>query len=211
MSQQLIINDHAFFAEERVAKLSLAVLLQDDFAPNKRTIGKVKVSIKEQHLQATQNLSGYYIFMDVLDGDYTIQVISDYYFNIEEEVTLPVPDPRNPVKSITLIPVPYYPFPSGTTLVKGVVKDELSAQPVAGANVRILNPEVGSRTTKKGEFALYFTGLKEQDVIKVNKKKYVKGDTNQNLTLEIIHPDYADKQVNIEVEENKTTSITITI
>jgi len=90
-------------------------------------------------------------------------------------------------------------------LIKGMVKD-LEEQPISGAMVKVLNKEIENQTTGKGEFVLYFTGLTEEDVIKVNKKRFVKGNGNPILVLETTHPDYRRKRVQIEVEESKTTS-----
>jgi len=208
MAQQILtLNEQiqATFIEEITTTLSLTVSLHDDFASNRRPIGKIKVSLKELERQAIQNLSGYYIFTDVEDGAYTIQVTSDYYFDAEEEVMLPLLDPKKPVVDITLKPMPFYPFPPGATLIKGMVKD-LEEKPISGAKVKVLNKAIENQTTGKGEFVLYFTGLTEEDIIKVNKKRFVKGDGNQNMILEVTHPDYRRKRVQIEVEESKTTS-----
>jgi hypothetical protein len=148
--------------------------------------------------------------MDVEDDTHTVQVASDYYFDYEEEVILSSLDPKNPVVDIPLKPLPYYPFPPGTTLIKGVVKNS-AGEAVSGATVGVLTLE--TQTTEKGEFVLYFTGLREDDIIKVNGKRYVKGNGDQTLTLEVTHPDYTSKQELIEegVEESKTTSRLITI
>jgi hypothetical protein len=213
MAQQILtLNERIQITslEEIITTLSLAVSLHDDFASNRGPIGRIKVSLQEEERQAIHNLSGYYLFTDVEAGDYTIQVNSEHYFDAEKEVTLPLPDPKNPVVDITLNPIPSYPFPPGATLIKGVVKNS-EEQPVSEATVTVLSPEMANQTTEKGEFALYFTGLTEEDVIKVNNKRFVRGNGDQTLTLEVTHPDYTSKQVQIEAEESKTTSILITI
>jgi hypothetical protein len=215
MAQQILtLNERiqATSLEEIITTLSLAVSLHDDFASNRQPIGRIKVSLQEQARQAIQNLSGYYFFMDVEDDTHTVQVASDYYFDYEEEVILSNLDPKNPVVDITLRPLPYYPFPPGTTLIKGVVKNS-GGEAISDATVRVLSPALETQTTEKGEFVLYFTGLTEDDIIKVNGKRYVKGNGDQTLTLEVTHPDYTSKQELIEegVEESKTTSRLITI
>ena len=212
MAQQILtLNEQiqTTSLEEIITTLSLAVSIHDDFASKIRPIGQIKVSLKELERQALQNLSGYYLFTDVEDGTYTIQVTSDYYFDEEEEVILANLDSKNPVVNITLKPLPFYPFPPGTTLIKGVVKNS-AGETVSDATVGVLSPAIETQTTEKGEFVFYFTGLTEDDIIRVNGKRYVKGNGDQTLTLEVTY-DAQSQQVQTEVEESKTNGILITI
>jgi hypothetical protein len=208
----LTLNEKQVALDEKiVTTVSLAVILHDDFASGKQPIGKIKVSLQEQERQAFQNLSGYYLFTNVEGDTHTIQVTSDYYFDPEEEeVVLSSLDSKNPVVDITLKPMPFYPFPPGTTLMKGVVKNS-SGEAVSGATVTVESPALETQTTEKGEFVFYFTGLTEDDIIEVNNQKFVRGNGDQTITLEVTHPDYTSKQVQIEAEESKTTSVSITI
>lgn len=64
--------------------LSLAISLIDDFT-KKEAIGRVKVIINEGNMNPIKNLSGYYIFTDLADGIYTVEIASEFYF-LEERV-----------------------------------------------------------------------------------------------------------------------------
>lgn len=223
MVQQVINlngNTEAFFVEQRTTTLSLAVSLSDDFASGddfasrKRPIGKVNVSLEELRMSGIQNLSGYYFFMDVPPNTidrpfYTLSVTSDYYVDLQSQGTLPRPDPSVPV-SITLTPVPTYPFPPGATLIKGVVTD-LQQQPISGASVTVVSTGMVSQTTEKGEFVAYFTRLTEDDIIIVNNRRFVRGNGTQTMVLQATHPNFSDIQVQTEVEENQTTYVPITM
>jgi hypothetical protein len=202
--------------QEIVTRVSLAVILDDDFASDKQPIGKIEVSLKEHERQAIKNLSGYYIFTDVENGDYTVQVSSDYYFDEEREVTVSDSDTPD-LEKITLKPVPFYPFSPGATLIKGMVKKEEDEEvnPVSGATVKVLEKDIQNQTTEKGEFVLYFTGLTEEDIVTIDKKRFVKGSDGPDstkLTLEVTYDDDQTIEEEIEeVEESKTTSVSILI
>lgn len=206
--------------QEIVTKVSLAVILHDDFASDKQPIGRIEVSLKEHDRQAIRNLSGYYIFTDVENGDYTVQVTSDYYFDEEKEVTVSdsdTPDLEELIEEITLKPVPFYPFSPGTTLIKGMVKKEEDEEvnPVSGTTVKVLEKDIQNQTTEKGEFVLYFTGLTEDDIVTVDKKRFIKGSDGADsteLTLEVTYDNDQSIEEEIEeVEEGKTTSVSILI
>ena len=78
------------FLERQTAKLSFAVFLQDVYSRGK-PIGRVDVSLKDRKEKAIRNLSSYYLFLDLPDGTYTVQVKSDYYFDEESDINLPRP------------------------------------------------------------------------------------------------------------------------
>jgi hypothetical protein len=175
------------------------------YTPGGRPIGGVKVSLEENERQPIRNLSGYYLFTDLEEGDYTVQVTSDYYE--QEEVTVPVSYPEDPkpedfVVSIILKPVPSYPFPPGATLIKGVVKgrprgeEDGELQPIADVRVRVFGEKQEDCTTQKGEFAIYFTWPPG-------------GKFTERLTF--THSDYRRRQVRVEIEEGKTTSLSVTM
>jgi hypothetical protein len=191
-------------AEQTLTKLSLAVLPIDDYT-DKQPIGEIEFTLNEK--EAIKNPSGYYLFLDLPPGNYKLKAQSQYYLDWEEDKSLPVLG--EPSITITLKPNPWYPFPEGATLIRGMVKDA-DGKPVSEAVVRIIGKEIENSTTEQGEFVIYFKKLKEQDIIKVNKKRYVKGDGDQKLQLQVTYPNYNTKKVTVEAEEGKTTSVSIT-
>ncbi len=92
------------------------------------------------------------------------------------------------VVEIALKPKPSYRFPSSATLARGLVSN---TGPVVNADVTVVAKTIETLTDEKGEFVLYFKGIK-QEVITVEIKKG--GNT---------------KSVNTTVEEGKTKSLGI--
>ncbi|HEX3034027.1 MAG TPA: hypothetical protein VHT73_02705 [Thermodesulfobacteriota bacterium] len=165
--------------------LSLAVWLVDDYT-QKTPAGYVNVKVKEGNVKAVKNLSGYYLFTDLPSGNYTVVSESGYYFSEETPVNTSLLDPKNPVLQIILKPRPAYPFPGNATLVRGRVSN---ANPVANAVVKVVGKTIETKTDERGEFVLYFTGIKQESIsIEVTK-------------------DAGIKTVNTTVEEGKTVSL----
>ncbi|MGB3457898.1 MAG: carboxypeptidase-like regulatory domain-containing protein [Halobacteriota archaeon] len=273
------------FLERHSTKLSLAVSLLDDYSKAK-PIGWVEVSLKGRKEKPIRNLSSYYLFLDLPDDAYTVQMGSDYYFDeysgtylfswanvpgddsdrllrflvddldidwaenaeihksddgktirifkdensaeikIDEEkekATLKISDGRThdlKVKSengklklyklvvnITLKPRPSYPFPPGATLIRGKVHDS-AGEVVSGAKVRVKEKGVENETTEKGEFVLYFGPLTEDEIIREEGKRFVMGDSDKTLHLEVEY-DSVIETIEFEAEEGEITSVMI--
>lgn len=154
----------AYEGSSRRHKLSLAVRLIDEFT-GQQPLGALRVWLKERRAQMTRgqepirNLSGYYCFVDLEEGDYTIVVdgrgASVYELRpepgnpwpseIELPVTLPFTDPvtgdpllLDPSLTMVLTPGASYPFRPLATLVRGQVKsgdEDTPASPAPGATL----------------------------------------------------------------------------
>ncbi len=105
--------------------------------------GKLNIYLKEIKEKPIKNLSSYYLFLDLPDDSYTVQVKYDYYFDEDSEPIRPADlDPKNPVVDITLKPKSSYPFPPRATLIRGVVKNtDGHVVANAGITAKILTPE----------------------------------------------------------------------
>ncbi len=66
----------AYLADILTTRLSLAVWLIDEYTQVKPA-GDVKVLIEEGDINAVKNLSGYYLFNDLADGNYNVVIESD--------------------------------------------------------------------------------------------------------------------------------------
>lgn len=179
----------AYLSDILTTHLSLSVWLIDEYTQMKPA-GNIKVLIEEGNINAVKNLSGYYLFNDLIDGNYNLIIESDFYFPEETLVAVPCPDPKNPVIEITLKPRPSYPFPNNATLVRGLLSN---AGPLADAAVKVIGKTIETITDERGEFILYFKGIKKEDITIEIKKN---GDT---------------KTVNATIEEGKTASLGIII
>lgn len=201
-----VLDGYEVFPDRIITtRLSLAVLLMDEYT-EKPPIGLLKVSIKELNKKPVKNRSKYYLFCDIPGGYYTIFVESEYYFPVEKPVK--VPDPPLPgqeyepvIKDIKLEPKPSYPFPAGATLIRGMVID-MNNMPVSGANIEVTGKEVNSVTTEKGEFVLFFKGLKEEDLI---DDKFVRRNDSKTVHLKATRDEKNGFSDLDEVEVGKTT------
>ena len=198
-------------AETVTTRLSLAVYLTDDYSGRGGYLdGDVTVSLKGQKTESFRNPGGYYLFLDLPEGSYTVQINGgEYYFDKEKEDVTPADlKKKSPVINITLKPTPSYPFQSSATLIRGFVKDP-EGRGIPGAVIRVRKTKIKTWTNDSGEFVIYFKNLKKDDVTTVGGKKLVKIN-GKNPVLKISHPDYKKKSKTVKVEEGKTKSISIT-
>ena len=189
-------------------KLSMAINLIDDYTSS-GVVNNLDVLIKGHNVKPIKNPSGYYLFLDLPDDKYNIEIKGgEYYFDEEKEAVRPHNlDELNPVIDITLKPAPPYHFPSTATLIRGHLEDS-GGGGIPGAMLKIKGFDAKTRTNDKGEFIIYFKGLKKNDVVTVDGKMLVKINGN-NPVLEIKHPDHKSLTKTVEVVEGNTTSLSI--
>lgn len=179
----------AYLGDVITTNLSLAVWLTDENT-GKKPMGRVKVTLEEGEIKAFKNLSGYHCFTDLSHKDYNLNIESDFYFPADKKIVIPLPDPKKPVDDTILKPNPVYPFPISATLVRGLVSN---TGPVVNALVSVVGKTIETITDERGEFVLYFKGIKKEDItIEIRKD----GDT---------------KAVNTTIEEGKTISLGIIV
>jgi len=149
------------FLEKQVTKLSFAVILVDDYS-GEDPIGKVNVSLKNRNENPIKTPSSYYVFIDFPIDTYTVQVKSDYYSDTDEDLDLNLYNPLKPFV-IRLQPNPSYPFPDGSTLVRGMLWNsddpetrKVIANSKVSGNLIQENYEIDAKTTEKGEFVFCF-------------------------------------------------------
>ena len=188
-------------------KLSLAIRLLDDYTSSE-VVNNLDVLI-DHNAKPTRNPSGYYLFFDLPDDNYTVQVKGgEYYFDEEKEAVRPDDlDELNPVIDITLKPSPSYHFPSTATLIRGHLKDS-GGGGIPGAVLRIKGSDAKTRTSDKGEFVIYFKGLKKNVFVNVDGKMLLKIN-GKNPAIQIKHPDHKNLTRTVEVVEGITTSLSI--
>jgi hypothetical protein len=199
-----------------VTNVSLAVVLIDSYT-NARAIGRIRVLLKELSQEGRLNPSGYFLFLNIFDGIYTLRVESEHYLDQELVLRLPASPPEHPLVTIFLQPRPSYPFPPGATLIRGLVRDAVD-NPIAHARVEIVGRNIANHSVQNGEFVLPFGALREQDVIRVNRQTFVKGNGDQNelspppmpptlITVRATHPSYGTVTTTTEVQEGTTAFV----
>jgi len=127
----------------------------------------------------------------------------EYDYGEDAKIRLPVPE--NLVIRMMLKPKPSYPFPPGATLIRGKVYDS-AGEVVSDAKVKVKGKDVENKTTEEGEFVLYFEPLTEDEIITEGGKRFVKGDGDKIIHLEV---DGVTEPIELEAEEGKTTSVII--
>jgi hypothetical protein len=204
-----------------VTRVSLAVALVDRYTSlvrrnaievvlSERPVGRTRVLLREFSLEGRLNPSGYFLFLNIPDGIYTLHVEAEHYLDEEVPLSLPTSPPENPLVTIFLQPRPSYPFPAGATLIRGLAQDT-AGKPVADVHVAVVGKNIANRSAENGEFVLYFNSLKEQDVIRVNGKTLVKGNGDQTITVRAEHPNYGTATKTVEVEEGTTAFVSFAL
>lgn len=192
--------------------LQFALLLRDGFADSDRLLGNVTVASGAID-GARKDSSGAFLFYGLKAGLQSLAVSSDpdtpYYLPTAIPVTVPMPsalwpafpdvtlaDPSLPLgdpgqtaaykaqrQLATLLPTNAYPFPAGTTLIRGTVMH--AGQPLANATVQQAGGTDPAYTTgTDGQFVLFLAnppGLPQQ--VTVNAKLAGLVDGNKNVTV----------------------------
>lgn len=167
-----------------VTILSMSVRLTDGYTGGE-PVGHLKV-MADDNGKAVKNLSGYYCFTGLPSGTHIVNIESDLYFTEDITIDISALNPKNPVVEIKMRPRPSYPFPGHATLVRGLV---LNTQPVVNAKVEVTGKTIKTITDERGEFVLYFKGIKQEDI-----------------TLEI-KKDLNTKTINTIINEGETSFI----
>lgn len=164
-----LYNGCPFYLGEVISSdLVLPVWLTDGYS-KQRPLGRLKVMIKEGNIKASRNLSGYYTFVDLPSGTYTVRIESALYFTEEKSTSVP----KSVAEEIELTPKPFYPFPNNTTLARGQVLS--TAGPLSGAEITVTGKTIKTITDEKGEFVLYFKGIKTEPItIEIKKGADIK-------------------------------------
>jgi hypothetical protein len=191
--------------EKRSTKLSLAIFLIDDYT-KEQPVGPINIFLRDREYKAAKNPSGYYLFLDLPEQAYTIQVQSDFYFAESMYVQLSSLTQNNPTKEIVLKPKPAYPFPNGATLVRGMVLDQ-TENPIPNATVEVKEKNLKTLTSEKGEYVIYFPALKANDIIKEKEKRFVKTQNGKSIRVEATTPNDSNGKTLDSVEEGTTAKV----
>ncbi|MBN2251199.1 MAG: hypothetical protein JW724_03900 [Candidatus Altiarchaeota archaeon] len=196
------------FLERRSKKLSFAVHLSDDYSKG-LPLGKIEVFLDDGR-RAAKNASSYYLFLDLPEDEYRVQVRSEHYFDeTSEPLSTEAYNNKNPL-NINLMPRPSYPFLPGETLVRGLLLDG-DERPISGGRLggHAANKDFSSRTTETGEFVIYFGTLSEEDVVEEAGRYFIRGDTDAKIKISIGWAGRSREMELEEVEVGMTRSITV--
>lgn len=189
--------------------LSLVVALEDGFT-GKSPVRGPEVRLEGVGTEPVTTPSGYQVFLDLPPDPATVVVDGGNRFLDERRENVDVidlsdpntdvdpTDPESlPVETVVLRPAPAYRFPSGATVVRGVVRTA-SDEPVSDAMVSIDGLDLAVETTAGGEFVL-FVDIEDDDVsVHVNETVTVAGDSP---TVGISHPTHGKLSEPISLAE----------
>lgn len=193
--------------EQRRVRVSFAVRLIDDYTKQSGLVGDTVVRIVGNGRAGFQNASKYHVFTDVRETNVTVRVENPYYHSRDVAVNIVTLNPRNPVVVVTLSPNTLYPFPAGSTIVRGSVIDT-GSNPIEGATVSAIGGTVTVRSGARGGFALYWGPLKEDDVEIVGGRRELTIGGSTTIRLRASHPSFQTKDVIIgKVREGELTLV----
>lgn len=206
-----------FFDQRIETALTFALRLTDAFT-GLETKGRVEISLNGSQMDVPRNRSGYHLFLNLPlsnpDGSassYRLEVRSDFYVTqIQENIRPREMDRRSPVVFVSLAPLPAYPFPAGTTLIRGAVQDQ-AGHPVSRAVVEVPNSAIQTVTTASGECVLYFRQITPDDVQVTGGKRLMMVNSSTDLQIMVSHPDFKSKTVVIQAEEGRENGVGGTI
>lgn len=196
------------FLEKCETKVSSVICLVDDFSEND-PIGNVSIFLKDRKEKPIQNISSYYVFVDIPKGIYQIHVKSDYYF--EEYKNIYVDGEVFKLENlheIKLKPNFSYPFPNGATVIRGTACDVLG-EFASGINIKVIvkrgnGSEISSfetETSENGEFLFYFsTSQIKEFITKNNSNNSVKFEIQRNNKTIIEKEDVISKTLVIRCD-----------
>jgi hypothetical protein len=102
----------------------------------------------------------FYAFSELADGDYRLTTISVPFFTQQVALKVPLQMPlAEAIVPCLLEPSPVYPYPAGTTMIRGLVRDAGTHQPLAGvavaASYRNWRGEARQAATQTSDFGNY--------------------------------------------------------
>lgn len=191
-------------ADTLVTRVAVAIELVDDLT-GREAHGALIVR-GDGNRVGLQNRSGYFLFFDIPAGTMHVSIEAENYLPEQFDVTLPRPTPLNPVVQRALLPNQRYPFPRGSTVVRGLVTNA-GVDPVEGAIIAGVGRP--TRTDGDGHFAAYFRALSEDDVTVVAGRRLVKAaDGTTNFQMTVSHLLFHTETVAIaDIEEGRERSI----
>ncbi len=147
-----------------VSKLSLAIRCSDDLSADKNTIGELSVETLGFRKPVIMNPLGYFLFLDIPEGNSTVKIQGHYYTETSLAITCTQGkikagaqsiNPNMPLMDLPLSPKALYPFPAGMTIVKGKVVNAQN-DPVIGTTVSVNGRTENGITEADGGFYISF-------------------------------------------------------
>lgn len=165
----------------RTTRVSLVVVLVDAFTGG-RPRGDPAVSLDGVRAEPVRNASGHFVFVDLdATGEVTVTVDGGAYYADPDDATASLPaegaELPDPVV-VQLVPASVYPFPLGTTLIRGRVVDDRSGDVARIADARVSVDGLGrvTQTAANGEYVVCFGGTNAAAAVREGEEWVVRVD-----------------------------------
>jgi hypothetical protein len=192
-------------------KVSLALHLRDDFSKEWGLVGSTRAYVAETGISGLEKAGGYQVFSDLTGPIITVRVENRYYFASELIIDLSNLDPRLPVVPLTMQPNYSYPFPSGSSLILGIVLDQ-NGLALGDVVITVEGTTVTNKSRSDGRFVLYFGQLTEDDITVSAAHRYITVGGNDVLKIIVEHPSYTTGTVTVgRVEEGSAKLLTMPV
>ena len=153
-----------------LVKYSAMTQLIDGFTRLPLMAENALFSLNESPAFPQPRAEGVYVFSNLITNKYSLTIQAKYFFEAHTELNLnSVPDLRNSIYTVVMQPTPAYPYPPGLTLLRGMVVNEQTNQPLSDVEIFADYPtqwhkdlKASTKTAQqgryKGRYALPFKG-----------------------------------------------------
>ncbi|MBU3967793.1 MAG: hypothetical protein KKG76_10555 [Euryarchaeota archaeon] len=174
------------FLERKRTVLTLAVMLKDDFLPDKKTIGDVFLKATGVRREIIKHSTGYFLLVNLPDGEHVLTGSGRYYKPVNLTIDTKSIDPKQPFAELTLTPKSNYPFPDGFTVLKGKIID-MDYRPLSDVSINIKLMPQSTTSEEDGGFFIHFTSRDDDEniTLTINKNGYISRDVPALLKKDI--------------------------
>lgn len=184
-------------------KLSFALRFKDAFAPLKPLISRPTVALIGRKDKAIRNKSGLYCFSGLTSGIYSIGVQAQYYCNRLVEIDMSSIDPKMPAVDVIMSPNLNYPFPKGTTLLRGIVGIKNAADSILnGVRVIVEKSDKKYVTDERGRFIFYFIENKDDEKKEEEIELLIANKGYKTTRRSCVLKKYSTNNITIKLEPN---------
>ena len=176
--------------EKIKSSLSLAVILKDDLTPDKSVKGEVFLMATGIKKQPIRHKTGYFLFMDLPKREYQLTAGGRFYKLENYPINMDSINPKEPFVEVFLKQKSIYPFPQGSTVIKGSIINSENKL-ISDASIKIKETDTETISENDGGFFFYFDTVDEDKniVFIINKsgykKKEVKALVKKNAPVQI--------------------------
>lgn len=154
------------FLEQLKTTLAAVITLKDGLTPDENVIGDVFLEAATR-LTPVKHGASRFVLVNAT-GICPVTYGGHFYRTGSSNIDLSSLDLQSPLVNIHLIPKANYPFPEGTTLLRGKVVDTVRNKPIAGAAITVQGRSENTVSEDDGSYCIRFDGITSDLSITVN-------------------------------------------